>query len=83
MLLGKKEKLATSSVRVMVFSDTAGAGFQGIVHVRPVTRQAEEHDPAEAQQCISCPYTIPVNPSAVLAVEWHGKPPTKRTRCEK
>jgi len=59
----RRRSLPTLSVRVMVFSDTAGAGFKGIVHVWAETRQAEEHDPVEARRCPSCPYTIHVNPS--------------------
>jgi len=44
VLLRRRRSLPTSSVRVMVFSDTAGGGFQGIVHVEQGTRQAEEHE---------------------------------------
>ena len=73
----KKEKLAN-----VICPGYGVLGYCGgrvsRVHVNRETRQAEELDPVEAPAMSPPdPYTIPVNPSAVLAVEWHGKPPRK------
>src|SRR5207245_210823 len=54
----KKEKLANACLSGLCVLGYRRGRFQGLFTFRPRTRQADEHDPVEALQCPSCPYTI-------------------------